>query len=187
MHTTQRAGKPYWRVSRTTLAAFITVFMGTLAALAQVSDLSTLRGTVTDRRAHSCRSQKITVIDRYKHRYKTSATTDNHGDYEMPGLKSGNYRLTAKKAGFSTLVEGDIYLMSNQEKRVDARLTVGASTAQITVSGAAEVIQTEGGSISGETTAAQYKNMRFPATHTRTPERCWRRCQTWGIRKAIPA
>jgi hypothetical protein len=52
--------------------------------------------------------------------------------------------------------------MSAQQKRVDIQLQVGASTSQVTVSAAAEVIQTEGGSIAAEATAEQYKNMPIP-------------------------
>src|SRR5579859_6772866 len=161
MHATQGAGLGSPAGLRTWLGTFILALLGTLSVLAQVSNLSTLRGTVTDQSGALVPQVKISVMDQATD-IVTNTTTDSRGNYEMPGLKSGYNRLTAQRTGFATLVESDIYLMSNQEKRVDARLTVGASTAQITVSGAAAVIQTEGGSISGETTAAQYKNMPIP-------------------------
>jgi hypothetical protein len=143
------------------VAALMLLCVVGISAVAQVSELSTLRGTVTDATGAVMPNVKVTVVDQSTNSVRT-VLTDSSGDFEVPGIKGGTYSVSAEKAGFNKSVVGDVFIMSAQQKRVDIQLQVGASASQVTISAAAEVIQTEGGSIAAEATAAQYKNMPIP-------------------------
>ena len=130
-------------------------------AICQVSQLSTVRGNVTDATGAVVPGVTVSVADPATNNVRI-VVTDSNGDYEVPGIVGGTYRITAEKSGFTKSVVGEVYIMSAQQKRVDIRLEVGANATQVTVSAAAEVIQTEGGSIAAEATASQYKNMPIP-------------------------
>jgi len=74
-------------------------------------------------------------------------TTDAQGNYEVPALKEATYELRVEAKGFETYVVSDIHLAGNEAKRVDVTLRVGATASEMTVSGAAAVIATEGAKI----------------------------------------
>ena len=79
--------------------------------------------------------------------------TDGQGNYEVPALKEGTYRLKAAKSGFKTFVATDIFLASDQVKRVDVELQVGTTTTEVKVSAAANVIQVESGKLDSQFSA----------------------------------
>jgi hypothetical protein len=84
-----------------------------------------------------------------------TVTSDSEGNYEMPGLKAGNYQVTASMSGFKTSVVDDVVLQSSQVKRVDMVLEVGEVTTEVTVSAAAAAIQTEQATIGADFNAAK--------------------------------
>lgn len=139
-----------------------------LPAAAQTS-LSTIRGTVTDQSGAVMPGAQVTLQDVTTNILVRTVTTDNQGNYEIPALKRGDYQVTATKSGFQTYVEKDIPLSSDLTKRVDIVLRVGSTTTQVTVSGAAKVIQTEGGNISSEITGQQYQALPIPANAYSSP------------------
>ena len=65
------------------------------------------------------------------------------GNYEIPYLKRGTYRLTASHPGFSTFVADNIVLESNQTRRIDVSFSVGQVTSEVTVAAEAQVIDPE--------------------------------------------
>src|SRR5579872_2905242 len=139
-----------------------------LAAVAQTS-LSTVRGTVTDQSGAVVPGVQIKLQDMTTNIVVRSVVTDAHGNYEMADVNAGHYQLTASQTGFETYTETDIFLASNETKRVDAVLHIGSTTTQVTVSGAAKVIQTEGGNIGAVFTAQQYKVLPIPANSYSSP------------------
>jgi hypothetical protein len=85
-----------------------------------------------------------------------SALTDDTGNFEIPFLQPGIYRLTASLSGFKTFVADNIVLESSQVKRIDFALDVGEQSEHVTVSAADRVIQTETGKLDGKLTERQY-------------------------------
>jgi hypothetical protein len=63
----------------------------------------------------------------------------------------------------------DIALAGNETKRVDVILKVGAATQEVTVSGAAQVIETEGAKIGGAVSGEQYWLAPMPANSYSSP------------------
>src|SRR5437867_9849023 len=132
------------------------------ATLAGQESLSTLRGTVTDTSGATVSGAQITATEVATNIKARVATSDSQGNYEMPGLKQGDYRLTATMAGFKTFVADEIQLASSQIRRVDITLEVGGVETQVTVSEISAAIETEQGKIAAEFSGARYKDVPIP-------------------------
>src|SRR2546422_2626849 len=98
--------------------------------------LSTLRGTVSDTTGAVVPGATVTAREVLTNITARTATTDAQGNYEMPGLKTANYQVTATIPGFKRAVVDDVLLQSNQVRRVDIVLEVGEVATEVTVSAA---------------------------------------------------
>ena len=105
--------------------------------------LSTLRGTAMDQSGAVVPGVAITVQEISTNILVRRVVTDNQGNYEIPGLKQGTYRLTATQPGFRAFAANDIILESNQIRRIDIPLEVGATESEVRVTASASVIETE--------------------------------------------
>jgi hypothetical protein len=131
--------------------------------------LSTLRGTVTDPSGAVVPHAKVTIEEVGTGITARTLTTDAQGNYEVPALKEATYRLRVEARGFETYVVSDIHLAGSEAKRVDATLRVGATASEVTVSGAAAVIETEGARIGSEFSGDQYQIAPLPANSYSSP------------------
>jgi hypothetical protein len=103
-------------------------------AFAQGTDLGTIRGTVTDPDGSVIANAKVQVTD-LETNLSRNFTTDKDGNYEAVGLKSGNYRLSVSGAGFKTSV-AELPLRGGDTARADIKLTIGAASETVTITGA---------------------------------------------------
>jgi hypothetical protein len=127
---------------------FVSVLFSSPSAYAQGTDLSTLRGTVTDTTGAVIPNATVLVKDVGTGITRTF-TTNDEGIYEASGLKSGNYLLTVSAAGFNSLEIRGVALRSGESARADAKLAVGNAAEAVTVSSEASPIQTDSPVISG--------------------------------------
>ena len=116
-------------------------------AYSQGTDLGTIRGTVTDPKGDAVPNAAVQVTDLATN-ISRDLTTNGDGNYEAVGLKSGNYRVTVTASGFKTS-SINAGLSGNEAVRADARLEVGETSAVVTVTAEAGLIQTETPTISG--------------------------------------
>ena len=131
--------------------------------------LSTLRGTVTDPSGGVMPGVEVVVEEMATGVTVRKIATDGQGNYEVPALKEGTYRLKAAKSGFRTFVASDIFLASDQVKRVDVELQVGTTTTEVKVSAAANVIQVESGKLDSQFSGEQYRLAPMPANSYSSP------------------
>ena len=122
-----------------------------LPSLAQTS-FSTLRGAVKDPSGTAVTEVDISVVH-LETNLRRSTRTNENGDYEIPDLQRGTYRLTANRSGFQTFIAENIILESSQIRRINVALAIGEVASQVTVTADAAVISTESAKISGEFTA----------------------------------
>jgi hypothetical protein len=108
--------------------------------------VSTIRGTATDASGAAVTGASITLVNLGTN-VQRSAVTNENGDFEMPDLQRGTYRLTASHPGFKNWVADNILLESNQVRRIDVALEVGAVGSEVTVRADAAVISTESAKI----------------------------------------
>ena len=78
-----------------------------------------------------------------------STETDGSGNYTVPALNPGPYRVEAELEGFQKAVYSGTTLQVNQEARVDIELQVGQVTEVIEVQAAAILIRTENPEVGG--------------------------------------
>jgi Carboxypeptidase regulatory-like domain len=143
-------------------------FFCSLPAAAQTS-LSTVRGTVTDQSGAIVPGVQVKLIDTSTNIVVRTVVTDAHGNYEMDDVKGGTYEITVTRTGFKTFTVTGILLESSITKRVDATLQVGSTATQVTVSGAANVIQTEGGGLGGDVSDKTYSILPIPGNSYSSP------------------
>src|SRR5437667_12030705 len=72
--------------------------------------LSTLRGTVTDKSGAIVVGVGVSAREVATNITARTVTSDSEGNYEMPGLKTGTYQVTASISGFKTSVVDDVQL-----------------------------------------------------------------------------
>jgi len=133
---------------RIRLLAFFFVVSAAIA-VAQ-TEKSTLRGTVTDQSAAVVPGAEIVVTDLATNVEARRLVSDSNGNYEIPDLKPGVYRVKVDMAGFRSFVADSLKLDAGQVRRLDIGLQVGTTSETVTVTAGAALIQTETGTISGE-------------------------------------
>jgi len=125
--------------------------------------LSTLRGTISDKSGAVVAGVAVSAREVLTNVVARTVTSDSQGNFEMPGLKTGSYQVTASLAGFKKSVVDDVQLQSNQIRRIDITLEVGEVATEVSVSAAATVIQTEQATIGADFNAAKrYADLPIP-------------------------
>jgi len=143
-----------------------------LPALAQTNKAAIV-GTVTDSNGAAVQGATITIT-----KVDTSATRDvtsgGSGEYEVPLLEIGTYKITATKQGFQTVTQENVVLQTNDRLRIDLTLPPGNITSVVTVTAAAPLVETEssdrGSVITGrEVTELPLSGRNFTQLATLTP------------------
>ena len=124
--------------------------------------LSTIRGTVTDATGAVVPGAEVTATEVLTNVTARAVTTNEQGDYEMPGLKLGTYRVSVAVSGFKTFIAEDVRLQSSQVKRVNALLEVGEVSIEVTVSAASAAIETEQAKIAADFKGQVYQEFPLP-------------------------
>jgi hypothetical protein len=104
-------------------------------------------GTVTDATGASVPNAKVTVIDVAKG-VSYSAVTNTSGNYLVPNLTPSTYTVTIEAPGFKKFVQQNVTVVVGNSTPVNATLTPGEVTQQITVSAAPPLLQTDRASVS---------------------------------------
>ena len=128
--------------------AIFYVFAGFfIATSAHAQAMGEIVGTVTDASGAVVPSAKVTVTDEGTGLSRLAAA-NAQGYYVVPSLRPAQYDLSVKASGFRTYIQKGITLQVNQTATVDVRLQVGAITQEVTVSGAAPLVNTTNGTVS---------------------------------------
>ena len=142
------------------------VLMSVLACgvvLAQ-STFSTIRGTVTDQSGAVVPGVEVIVTEVTTNISRT-VESSAAGNFELPNLKSGIYRLSCELSGFKTFVADNITLDSAQLRRIDVVLEIGETTQEVIVEAGVGLITTEGGSIVTGFKGELYKDIPLVDTY----------------------
>ncbi|MBL8173252.1 MAG: TonB-dependent receptor [Bryobacterales bacterium] len=89
--------------------------------------------------------------------------TDEGGRYSLLNVPAGPYELKVSASGFRTWVRTDVSVAINTVTRVDARLEVGQTTEQITVTAEALALQTDKSDVRHELTGKSIQNLPLPS------------------------
>jgi hypothetical protein len=117
------------------------IIAAAIPALAQF-DTSTVLGTVRD--ANGAVLPGVTVTLRNIDTSITvTAQTDEDGNFQFTNVRIGNYRVSAEKAGFATAVAERVNVTVNARQRVDLTMQPGAVTETVTITDAAQLLETD--------------------------------------------
>lgn len=121
----------------------ITVFcllFFSVAAFAQ-NDRGTITGTVLDPANAVVPNANVVAINASGVEFKTVST--GTGNYTIPSLPAGVYKLTVDAAGFKKFAQENIQVQVSQSIRIDANLQVGSATDTVTITAEAPLLKTE--------------------------------------------
>lgn len=135
------------------LLVSLLVLLPTLRLSAQQS--GSINGSVTDASGSVVSNATVTLTDTAQGT-TLNVTTNASGEYAFPALQAGTYSLTVTAPGFEKYEASGITLRVARTERVDAKLTVGAVTSAVQVTGTElGAVQTESPEMSFTITGKQ--------------------------------
>lgn len=117
-----------------------------------------LIGTATDESKAVLPGVTITATSLGTGRQLT-AITNERGEYRIPGVPAGRYKLQAELAGFSTVVVPDLELLVGQNRTVPFTLQVATLQESVTVTGEAPLVDTRSAAVSGNVDRRQMEEL----------------------------
>ncbi len=124
--------------------------MGLVLVLGAVAwaqtDRGAITGTVTDQSGAVVPEAKVKATHVNTNAVRTT-TASAAGDYTIPTLQAGTYRIEIEAKGFKTLVQNEVVVAPGSAVRVDGSLTVGEVSDTIEVSAEAALLQTDSAKI----------------------------------------
>ena len=138
------------------LALGLLVVSGTRAA-AQINTGSIV-GTVRDSSGGILPGVTVTVtLDATG--VSQSTVTNEAGQFVFPGLRVGQYTVSAEISGFKRAVQNEIQLSVQDRREVAFTLEVGNITEEVTVSGRSELLQTQSADIGNVVNEEQLQSL----------------------------
>jgi hypothetical protein len=102
----------------------------------------TLLGTVTDAEGLAIPGATVTITE-INTNIRSTAITNENGNFVFPSLRNGTYRVEAELTGFRKAVHEAVDVQVNTTIRADLRLSLGAIEETITVVSQAPLLQTD--------------------------------------------
>jgi hypothetical protein len=90
---------------------------------------------------------------------KSVAVSGTAGQYAIPFLAPGTYRITATAAGFKRSVQDNLILETSAHPVVDFHLQIGDSTQSVSVTSDAPLVETANGSVGESVTTRQVEDI----------------------------
>lgn len=128
-------------MSRKIITLAITLLAVASLAFAQ-QDRGTFTGIVTDPTGSAIPGVAITIVNTQTNATYTTQANEI-GQYTVPNLPIGRYRINFEAPGFRTTVRDGLTLGIAQVARIDVRLELGATTESVTVTAETPLLQTD--------------------------------------------
>ena len=152
------------------LGRYLSFLVACGLATAQMVNLASVRGTVTDPAGAVLVNAQVSIVNIDTNSKRTAATSQA-GDFEFQALQPGRYQLTVVNAGFETFQANDIIVQSAETRRIDAHLQIGTVGTKVTVTAGAAVISTENAKVEDTVSSNQYVDAaRINVTATFIPQ-----------------
>src|SRR5579872_5513778 len=141
------------QASRSTLAGLslamsLTYFIGVpLPARGQATAIAEVFGTVSDPTGAALVGARVTMTETDKNTV-FSAVTNQVGNYLLPNLPTGPYRLEVRATGFKDYVQSGMVLQVGNNIQVNVVMQVGSVNETIEVKGVVNLVETKDNSIS---------------------------------------
>lgn len=134
----QPRGLSHWRAF---FAASSLFFLLTIPVFAQVSTLGTITGTVTDPTGAVVPEASVTVTN-MANGQSSKVTTNASGDFTVPNLPNGDYKLAVEKTGFKRLEKSSLHLDPAAVVHTPLVLELGQTTEVVEVTAETVLVET---------------------------------------------
>ncbi len=140
---------------------FVSSFSTPLARVAVgQSDSSSLSGVVTDASGALIANAHV-VITNNATRAESAVNTNNGGTFTVPNIPSGDYTVRIESTGFQTTTLNNVHVDPSIGKKVEASLSVGNATDNVTVQSDVNTVQTESAVVGQLVTQEQVKSIQL--------------------------
>src|SRR5580658_1697164 len=137
----------------------LTLLAVLLPVLSRAQDATArITGTITDSTGAVIPEVHVTVTNTAT-QIARDATTDHDGFYQVLALPIGNYKVTATRDGFRTVVSTEYKLLINQALRVDFKMQVGTASEKVDVGAEAAPVETVSATLGQSITGRTLTNM----------------------------
>ena len=136
----------------------VSLIMTLCASLYAQEFRSTISGRVTDPSGASIPSAKV-IATEANTGAKAEATTSPDGEYTLPFLSPGPYRLSVEVQGFKKYTQSGITIGTNVRVSQDIVLQIGSQAESVTVTADVELLSTASASVGQVITSSQIENM----------------------------
>ena len=120
---------------------FTSILLLSIAAFAQ-SERGNITGLVVDPTGASIAGAELSVVNRDTNAVN-KAISSASGEFNIPNLLPGTYRLEITSSGFKRYIQQNLVLNTSATVRVDAQLQLGAVADQVEVTAQSVTIQTD--------------------------------------------
>lgn len=107
---------------------------------------SQITGTVTDTSGAAVPGATV-VVSSPATGTERRGTTNENGNYTIPFLTPGDYRIAVERGGFKSIARDGVRLEVNQSAQIDFRLEIGDVSEKITVTESAPILESTSSSI----------------------------------------
>ena len=131
--------------------------LGTLPAFGQATT-GEITGRIEDSDGAVVPGATVTALNT-ANGFSRSTTSGGTGDYTLALLPPGSYTVSAELSGFRRAVRENVVVAVGSRPTITLRLTVGALTESVTVSGAAPLVQTTRSDLGGVVTSRDISSL----------------------------
>jgi hypothetical protein len=135
------------------LAALLAFLLFAASMPAQVSNVGSVQGTVTDASGGMI-AEAMLVLQNVETGNRLSAKTESSGEYTFLIVPVGRYELTVTKQGFKKQVHSEFEVHAAEHLRINEVLSVGSVAEEVVVTAAPPVVNTvtasEGNTVTGD-------------------------------------
>lgn len=154
-----RSGSGRW--GRFGFVLLIALCFAAVALSQSSSSAGAIKGAVADAQGASIPGAKI-VLTNVDTNETAEQAAQADGGFVFPLLKPGNYRLQISASGFSALTLNNLKVSVATVTPANARLQVGSQTTEVTVTGAAQMVDTATATTGDVITGQQVTSIPLP-------------------------
>jgi len=139
---TKDAVRKFAKASISILVLTLSLLLLSTSAFAQGTSSSALSGTVVDKNGAVIKGATVTATNKAKGQTRT-ATTNDSGEYKIDFLPAGSYDIRVNASGFGDVTAENVELLVGKTNTFDVTMNPGVQTANVTVTGEAEMVSRE--------------------------------------------
>ena len=142
---------------RQVLTAVIVTALAVSSAFAQGTTTSAITGTVTDAGGGVIPGASVNVTGDAG--VKADVVTNSEGQFTVPALMPGTYKVTVSLQGFKTAIIENVRVIAGNPTNIPVKLEVGRLEENVTVRSSSELINTQTATVSSTLNADQLNRM----------------------------